>query len=159
MKIAIRKENEQKIEAALLNRPVSVSIKALKGRVKSFAIYSYDEVAQAVELAESKLARFGLAKKHTIGVRYTKKPSCHNSSYRLTVTGTSITIERFKTGWFLIDVKDIVMWPGDKGRDFVYFPSPRGKDDLRRIAHMIGFDFATLTPTTNKKPGENHEHQ
>lgn len=91
MKININ--NADKLEAA---------IKKAEGKATQ-RLFDTRRIDNAIRDAEKKLNEIGIAKKYQNGCEIRFKPAKVPNSYKYRAEGTFVIIERFSSGWFLVD--------------------------------------------------------
>jgi hypothetical protein len=108
MRIKIAEKNVAKIEAALA---------AANGKANAHTFTSYADVAKIAATAEADIGRLGLPMSHRSGARFASTSgSAVANRYKYTRQGTTITIERGSSAWYLINVRSATLWAGG-GRD------------------------------------------
>jgi hypothetical protein len=108
MRLKIERKNSDAIEAALA---------AVNGKATTFTITSYVDVADYAEQAEKKLEKSLLPKAERIGAKVFVTPDGPAAkAYKYSTKSTSLNIERGSTGWFLVGVASITVYPKETGR-------------------------------------------
>ena len=99
--VLITTKNAGKIEAAL---------RAVNGNASRHAYTSFDEIAAEAACAERKVLAL-LTKTRAVGARFmsTSGGSVPNS-YKYTRVGTSVVMERRRTGWVLVGAERSTLW-------------------------------------------------
>ena len=101
--IAITFENRDAIEA---------SLEAVNGRAQSFTVNNFYDVKSVADDAEKKIS--ALPKADRVGARCVYVPAGASSkAYKYAAKSTRIEMERKRTGWVLIDVKEASIYPRD----------------------------------------------
>lgn len=126
MKIKIENKNKEKLEAAL---------KEVNGKATSLTVTSLTELLAVVERAERKIHM--IPKKDQVGIAVTYRPCGPSKSYKWQSATTCIKVERFPSGWFLVEADRAEIWPIAK-EVFQVAVSP-DQAEIIRIAAMQGF--------------------
>lgn len=104
--IKITAQNAAKIEDAL---------KEVNGKATSFALTSFYDVFDISGMADDKLGHLPKKEKKGTEVFYTPCGP-YASAYKYGAKSTSIKMERRATGWFLTDVKEVTVYPGQNAK-------------------------------------------
>lgn len=139
MKIAIKPENTQKIEAAL---------KAANGKANAHTITSYQEVVEAVERAENLLCQIHLdTKKAMIGAEYKHTPAGPSSkSYKYRATTTQICMKRGARDWFLTCAEKCEVFPKNPAQDDLLIDAVQARAAQLRFNRLLTKTARWQTP-------------
>lgn len=92
---------------------VRAALAAVNGRAMAHAYTLPSEIAAVADYAEGTLARLAVPKAARKGARYlSQSGSKLPNSYKYAATGTTVTLERGATAWFLVDVTACDIRPG-----------------------------------------------
>jgi hypothetical protein len=101
--IKITIDNTAKIEAALA---------AVNGKAVPFAISKYAEIEMVVVAAEKMIADKNMSKTESMGTIYCFSPAGPSAKgYKYSVKSTAVKIQRTSSGWNLIEVQQINIYP------------------------------------------------
>ena len=112
MKIKLTDANKIKIEAIL---------KEVNGRADAHTYTRFGDLLGVAHRAEKTLINLGLAKSNHKGAFYVSESGNETpSAYKYPHVITSVKIERFSTGWFIVGAFQDELWPRQAPSQSVY---------------------------------------
>jgi len=92
---------------------VRAALDAVNGRATAHTYHMSCQVADVAREAERALARLNLSKSARRGARYVSQSSGNlPKAYKYNAIGTTVTLERGASAWFLVDVTACDIRPG-----------------------------------------------
>lgn len=89
---------------------------AANGRAKANTLSPSDALDSA-ECAEARLEGLGLSKRDRVGAENFYLPAGPAKSYRHRMRSTRYRIARRSSGWYLIELDSVELWPETRGKD------------------------------------------
>jgi len=118
---------------------IQTALDAVNGKASTFTINTPRQVSDVVFIANSTLRKAGVTEAESVGTIVTYRPSGPSANaYKNSAISTMVTLKKTGSGWYLIGVERVTVWPRNPSRFTLKATDKATLAGARRLLNSLG---------------------